>query len=229
MTRARPRAARRRAGLNWPGVVPPGHEPEELQHDHERARRGLGQRESGDGLLRRHPAQCFDEVRRDVPEHGIGAAERDQRRLGEKDIHRRPERLEPERCRQAAARAAPTRRGRPRACAACSRACRGGLQPRAPRCGVRQCHGRPEPRHAATSKTQGNGTPAFERDERAQRERNVQWPAQRASPDAQRAPAPTSAITAACKPEQHARDPGQRAVRGVDVRTARRAARSPAG
>ena len=108
MTRARLRAVRTPADVSCPGCIPPRHEPEKLQHDDQRTRRRLRQREPRDGLLCRHPAQRFDEMRRDVAEHGIGTAERDQRRLREKDIHRAPRaNPTPERCPQQQQRRSP--------------------------------------------------------------------------------------------------------------------------
>ncbi len=70
-------------GLSEPGVAVGAEERDEL-HDHDqRARRGLGEGEAADHLAGCEPAVDLDGLLGDVGQHGVGAAEGDQRGAGE--------------------------------------------------------------------------------------------------------------------------------------------------
>ena len=79
---------------------PAADEADERDHHDQRPRRGLAERQAVDHLRRRQPV-LLDRALVDVRQHRVGAAERQQRRLGEEPRHLRQRRL------PAAARPAP--------------------------------------------------------------------------------------------------------------------------
>ncbi len=88
---ARHQAPEDRAERPWHalGVAPGAHEADELQHHDQRPGRGLGQGHTVDRLRRGDPSLSHGHGVGDIGEHGVGAAEGDQRRLGEEAIQLR--------------------------------------------------------------------------------------------------------------------------------------------
>ena len=66
---------------------PPADEADEGHHHDERTRRGFPEREPVDHLRRGEPLVVLDAALVDVGQHGVGAAEREQRGLGEEPAH----------------------------------------------------------------------------------------------------------------------------------------------
>ncbi len=72
---------------------PAADEADERDDHDERTRRGFAEREAVDHLRRREPRERLDRALVDVGQHRIGAAERQQRGLGEEHAHLRQRRL----------------------------------------------------------------------------------------------------------------------------------------
>ena len=70
-------------GVEVAGVAVGADEGDELHHHDQRPGSGLGQGEAADHLARGEPAVDVDGLLRDVGEHGVGAAEGDDRGAGE--------------------------------------------------------------------------------------------------------------------------------------------------
>jgi len=66
-------------GSRLPGVAVGADERHELHHHDQRARRGLGKRQSAHHLPRREPMKHLDRSLGDIRQHGVGATEGDQR------------------------------------------------------------------------------------------------------------------------------------------------------
>ena len=78
-----------RHGREVAGVLVRADEPDELEHHDERARRGLGETEADHHLAGQQPAVLRDGCDVHVRQDGVGAPERDQRRLAEEPPHLR--------------------------------------------------------------------------------------------------------------------------------------------
>ena len=76
-------------GENGAGIAKRREEADELRHQDQRPRRRLSQAEAVDHLGRGHPAMGLDRLLRHIREQCVGAAEADDRELGEEraDAH----------------------------------------------------------------------------------------------------------------------------------------------
>ena len=195
--------------------------------------------ESVHGLRVRDPAVGLDGGLRHVREHGVRAAERDERRLREEAVLLREEAVRPDHAttrrtarstarlrRRGSARARPTtaaRRIAPRFGA--ESAAVGRVELRRRLAAASKDRGRSRdpatPSAAAPRMTAGNGTcEEEERDERGGRDRSTSQRGRRARRPIRSTAARTSATTTGFKPGEDAGDQRDGPVRGVDRTTA---------